>query len=143
MRRAIVLALLLLAGCDRAEKIAKYGPADGKVCLTPPPVQTATPVTTADYERAADGCLHRWAYRLAAESEPSEAVAEAVVGGCQDPVFRWAASELRDRGQTDLSSFNSPFTGGRSDPVGLRVEQKTRLARFYVVQARAGHCATP
>jgi hypothetical protein len=63
----------------------------------------------------AEGCVHRWAYRLAASKEPAEVVAKAVTeGACRLAVSR------------------TPF------PDLYRGE-----ALFHVVQARAGRCTIP
>lgn len=63
----------------------------------------------------AEGCVHRWAYRLAAAKEPAEVVAKAVTeGACRIAVSRTPYPDLY-RGE----------------------------ALFHVVQARAGRCKIP
>ncbi len=115
---ALGFALMLpyaLAGCDRA-------PNNPKVCLEPPSLQSdldslgRNGIAPEERETGlANGCVHRWSYRLARSREPAEVVARAVVdGACEETVRR-----------TDARAFY------------------LNKALYHVVQARAGRCKVP
>ena len=106
--------LLLLAGCGR-------GP-DEHICSTPDPAPAV-----GDWE----GCVHRWAYRLASVEGSVPVIAKAVTEGCADAVE--AAPVVP--GKVD---------GVPIDPAQAPLERRALgKAMFYVAQARAGRCAIP
>ena len=106
--------LLLLAGCGR-------GP-DEHICNTP-----AERPAVGDWE----GCVHRWAYRLASVEGAVPVIAKAVVAGCADAV---EAAELApvDRDGMPIGKPSPPLS-----------EKALGMGMFYVAQARAGRCAIP
>lgn len=113
MKRAMMI-LLLLAGCGR-------GP-DEHICSTPDPIPAV-----GDW----DGCVHRWAYRLASTEGAVQVIAKAVVAGCSDAV---------------KAAVERVLTGEEAPPDGPPVpleKQAMGKALFYVAQARAGRCAIP
>lgn len=55
----------------------------------------------------------------------------------------WIVAIHTDAAEADSATFRSPLSGLPVDPARFDVEQKTALARFHVIQARAGHCAVP
>lgn len=115
-----MVALAMFAGCDRQ---------DDRICSTPAAINTVAASSIAEKEAVADGCVHRWSYRLARSNEPASEVAKAVVGGCQEPIGAWVTTRAIEDGQ---------LTGDRA-----LIERKEAMARFHVVQARAGHCQVP
>lgn len=128
------LSSLSLMGCSQG---------DQRVCSTPPPLEVAHQELIASRgvaqviaaRKAADACLHRWSYRLAASPDPAPVVADAVVAGCDDaPAYNlYARARL-------LQESNMVFDGGSIEAERARLRA---LALFHVVQARAGKCAVP
>jgi len=126
----VLVAALLVAGCDKIP--------DKRICSTPGQLDvTGANVGTWD---GASSCLHRWSYRLAGSSEPSSQVAEAVVGGCYDAIDKWV-TKVTDYG--DTPPYRDPVTGRMGDYRSKMFQEARSAALFYVVQARAGHCAIP
>ncbi|MBO9518070.1 MAG: hypothetical protein J7493_08380 [Porphyrobacter sp.] len=115
MRYAVAVLLLALAGCDGAKDNRT---SDNRICSTPP-----QPVS-GDW----NGCIHKWAYRLAVGDEASEIVAEAVVTACADAIAWQVNNEPENQRTMTLEAIN------RSAP---------KIALFRVVQARAGGCQIP
>ncbi len=111
---AVTLSVALI-GCNRV-------PNNPKICLEPPTLQAdldmfgASGIAPVEREIGlANGCVHRWSYRLAQSREPADLVARAVVdGACEEPVRR-----------TDARGFY------------------LNKALYHVVQARAGGCKVP
>lgn len=89
---------------------------DDRICLTPP-----GPPSSGDW----NACIHRWAYRLATSPDDANTAARATVAGC------WSAMAF-----SETQSETGAVTPGLQ-------EAALRRALFYVVQARAGHCAIP
>jgi hypothetical protein len=103
-------------------------------------------VSAGDPSAPVDDCLHRWAYSLAKSSDPAEAVAQATVAACTAPLSRW--------NQQGLAPVSGPSGDSQAEAISLVTGQPTSAfvahhefaqgrALFYVVQARAGHCAPP
>ena len=103
-------------------------------------------LSASDPSAPVDDCLHRWAYSLAKSSDPAEAVAQATVAACAAPLSRW--------NQQGLAPASGSSGDGQGEAVSLVTGQPTSAfvahhefaqdrALFYVVQARAGHCAPP
>jgi hypothetical protein len=105
---------IALVGCDRL----KIG--DDRICSTPPALLESNRADPAT-------CVHRWAYRLAAGSEATATVADAVVGGCRETIIRQAMQS-----SSSPDEFEEILAGTRS-----RFKEE---ALFYIVQARAGNC---
>lgn len=141
------LAALSLSACSDAGSGAT-----AKGICTPFPAAAAqavggpASVSASDPSAPVDDCLHRWAYSLARSSDPAEAVAQATVAACTATLSRW--------NQQDLAPASGPGGDGQAGAVSLVTGQPTSAfvahhefaqgrALFYVVQARAGHCAPP
>ena len=106
---------LALSGCNRP---------DDRICSTPSPMTAAGAPALSPVENAMN-CVHRWSYRLAHTDESLDNTADAVLAACDEPIVVYAA---------DLE-IKAP--GASAD---LLKEMKG-LAKFHVLQARAGHCA--
>jgi hypothetical protein len=113
----LVCLSIALVSCDRV----RLG--NDRICSTPPP-----PLGEGRADPAT--CVHRWAYRLAVGSEATATVAEAVVGGCREPIIRQAMQDA-----PSIAEFEKRLAGTRA-----RFREE---ALFYVVQARAGRCPIP
>lgn len=133
----VALAALGLTACDEGRRGGER--ANTGLCYDFKTTKSATPALPGDGAVAVDDCTRRWAYSLAASRDDAEVVAEAVAGACSTQLTRWnrqavaaptgeAVSILTGEPTTALAEHNS-FTRAR--------------ALFYVVQARAGHCAPP
>lgn len=134
VRAAALVALALLAGCDRP---------DESVCLTPR-APIATPDTAEGWEGVAKHCIHRWSYRLARSRDPAETVAAAVMSGCQEPVSRYILEQDSERREALGDKFDRRVLSAKLGRVVPDVHSSyLRLrddALFHVVQARAGNC---
>jgi hypothetical protein len=157
------LAALGLSACDNPDRKTT---ADSRIC-TPfpeaaanananttaapaPGIAPAPAVAATDPAAATDDCLHRWAYTLAGSTDGAESVAQATVAACAPALTRW-----NQQGLGAVGPNGEPFAGGaaESGPSLLTGQPTTPMAEhynfaqsralFYVVQARAGHCAAP
>ncbi len=119
---------------------ASCGMPDSRICTSPPDVsvsdQARQPITNID------GCIHRWAYRLAKSSETPDQVADAVIGACQDPIRSYIRS-LEERSSDVGVLFRSPLTNKETTFSADLIEGYRLKAKFHVVQARAGRCKVP
>jgi hypothetical protein len=139
----VAMAAVMLAGCNG--KVSN----DGRICTTPPPLDISgnpegNRVNPGWQRQNADGCVHRWAYRLAGSPDPATTVADAVMGACQDTVFRTALA--KDADQQKRQEPTGGFDTETGQDVNSYAEQWRELrnqALFNVVQARAGHCKIP
>lgn len=122
MKVIMLLAALSLVSCR--------GDADDRICLTAP-----TDITPGNMNE----CVHKWAYRLAASSDPATTVAKAVVRACDD-VARHAATE--DAAGPAVQAAGNP-AAVRAEFYATRLSEGEKEALFRVVQARAGHCDIP
>ncbi len=146
------LAALALCACDRTHSGASG--AGSRICTPFAEAANAsnapapTPALT-DPATALDDCLHRWAYTLAASTDPAEAVAQATVAACVSSLTRW-----NQQGVSSGPAGPQPAQGGAPEAPSLLTGQPTTpmaehytyaqgRALFYVVQARAGRCAPP
>jgi hypothetical protein len=132
MRQAILVAVCMaLAGCSLE---------DPRICSTPPAIQTPG-VDNTDLGNA-DGCVHRWAYRLARSKEAPDQVAEAVLGACHEPISRYIRS-IAERSSDADRVYRSPLTNRETTFAADEFAQRRLEAKFHVVQARAGRCKVP
>lgn len=149
---ATVIAALSLAACNN--RTADHGGVSGicKPFTTPAAAQTtpqpALPSTnvlpaapTTDPATTVDDCLHRWGYTLAASTDPADVVADATVAACGPSLTSWNQSSLTTQGQNMQAP--SLVSGQPTNPIAEHYAFAQGRALFYVVQARAGHCAPP
>lgn len=148
-----VIAAFGLAACNRT---AERGGVSGicKPFTTPAPAaapaqQPALPSTSllpaapiADPAAAVDDCLHRWGYTLAAATDPADVVADATVAACSPSLTAWNQSSLTAQGGQAVQA-PSLVSGQQTNPIAEHYAFAQGRALFYVVQARAGHCAPP
>jgi len=112
-------ALLVMSGCGE----------DDKVCDPPDSIPAV-----GDWE----GCVHRWAYRLAGEKATAPQAGEAIAAACQDAV----EASTQVIGPDDGVAVDSMEESG-GDQYKRRYAQAVKMATFYTLQARAGHCRKP
>jgi hypothetical protein len=148
---AASLAALGLAACNKAGTTATAGickpftTASTTATNTTPPTalnSTGAPVAVATGDPVAglDDCLHRWGYTLATSSDPANLVADATLAACSDALAGWNQSSLTSTGGEQAPSL---MTGQPTTPIAEHHSFAEGRALFYVVQARAGHCAAP
>jgi hypothetical protein len=144
MRKASLTAaaLLGLAACDSSGNVG--GAARG-ICT---PFASAAIQTVggaaSDASAGVDDCLHRWAYTLAKSTDPADHVAAAAVAACSGALSRWNQQNLvPPPGGDGAPEPLSLVTGQPTNAFAAHHEFSQGRALFYVVQARAGHCAAP
>jgi hypothetical protein len=141
---ATMIAALNLAACNRntdrdaLSSICKPFTAAAAPAQPQPGLLAAPP---GDPAAAVDDCLHRWGYTLAASTDPADVVADAVVAACSPSLASWNQSALATTGQNVQAP--SLISGQPTNPVAEHYTFAQGRALFYVVQARAGHCAPP
>jgi hypothetical protein len=147
-------AALALAGCEAAHGsvggggasicapfAAANAPATATRANTP---ATAAPLAAADPAAGVDDCLHRWAYALAPASDDASHVAQAVTAACEGTLGRWNQQTATSEGEAGPPiEAPSLITGRPTSPIEQHLSFAQGRAVFYVVQARAGHCAVP
>lgn len=150
-RVALAVVAVSLSACGAAR------PNDNRICTSTPPLEdlierkaaAGTPAAIAEAEQAnLNGCLHRWAYRLAGSTDPAPVVADAVLGACWDAMIYQNGTELdyqidqmkRGRPGFDISLVR---TGQTVSLEAKNYEENRAKALFHVVQARAGNCKVP
>ena len=135
---ALGLAALTLSACER-------GPgqmaANSKLCVDFKQTKAAPTTIAAEGAAAVDQCVLRWAYSLASSHDDADAVAEAVTAACGAHLSRWNQASLSQPGGTEEAA--SLTTGQPTTPLAEHNAFTHQRALFYVVQARAGHCAPP
>jgi hypothetical protein len=148
-------AALALAGCQGAHNGASASGGGSNLC-TPFPGATASattaagapataaPLATADPATAMEDCLHRWGYALAGSRDDATHVAQATLAACQSVLVRWN-QQTASMGGPGAPPIEAPslVTGQTTSPIGQHLAFSQDRALFYVVQARAGHCAAP
>lgn len=148
---AASIAALGLAGCNNANRT---GGGVAGICKPFPTAQAATtqgqPATTlnatpgaGDPAAGLDDCLHRWSYTLAASTDPANLVADAALAACGDALSSWNQSALTAANAGGAVQAPSLMTGEPTNPILEHHAFAQGRALFYVVQARAGHCAAP
>lgn len=155
--RTPFLTLLSLGavGLAACKPQARSGPrADNRLCTPFATAQANTaaapglaPAAAADPAAPLDNCLHMWGYSLAASSDPADVVARATVAACGSALSRWNQATLSPPdlppGAAPPAEALSLTTGQPISPMAAHNEFAQTRALFYVVQARAGHCAPP
>ena len=119
-----LLLVLMLAGCARQPTQLDA------ICSTPQPLSV-----TASSSQAAESCVHRWAYRLAAAPSPAPEIAKAVVAGCDSAISADAGDSYR--------ATPEALRGDEDAWYRRHLDQALGQALFHVIQARAGHCRIP
>lgn len=149
---ATALAALALAACNNNAKSTSAASGICKPFTTPaaaPAQQPALPAVNVlpaapggDPAAAVDDCLHRWGYTLAASTDPADVVADATVAACGPSLTAWNRSSLTTQGGQAVQA-PSLVSGQQTTPIAEHYAFANGRALFYVVQARAGHCAPP
>jgi hypothetical protein len=136
---AVCLAALSLAACEDNRGMRPNGRlcADFKTAKTP----ANSPAALADAASPVDECVRRWAYGLAPSRDDADAVADATVAACGSLLSKWNQQSLAD--PAPPADALSITTGQPTNPLSEHNAFAHARALFYVVQARAGHCAAP
>lgn len=138
------LAALGLAACGQQ---GATGPTARGYCTPFAAANAPGAPIAADASAPVDDCLHRWGYALAKASDPAEQVAAATVAACTGAISRWNQQNLGAPAGPDGSASPaepmSLVTGQPTNAFAAHHEFAQGRALFYVVQARAGHCAPP
>jgi hypothetical protein len=147
-------AALALAGCQAAHNggtasggsnlCTPFPAAAASTTATAGAPATAAPLAPADPATAMDDCLHRWAYALAGSTDDASRVAQASLAACQSALVRWN-QQSASVGGPGAPPIEAPslVNGQPTTPIGQHLAFSQDRALFYVVQARAGHCAAP
>lgn len=158
---AIALAALSLAACDNNGHGA--GGSVSGICkpfttaanansnsvaanssLNTPSSPNVMPVgPSGDPGAAVDDCLHRWGYTLAASSDAANFTAEATLAACSTELSSWNQQAMSLDNAGGAVEAPSLMTGQPTNPMAEHHSFAEGRALFYVVQARAGHCAPP
>jgi hypothetical protein len=148
---AAALAALALAGCSDNRGGAASGvckpftttAANGSATNSMAAANALPPAPT-DASAPLDDCLHRWAYTLAASTDPANVVGEAALAACTDQLTAWNRQGLSN-GTEGGASIQAPslINGENTNPLAEHYAFAQGRALFYVVQARAGHCGPP
>ena len=131
------------AGVCKPFTTAANGNANGQAATSlNTPGATLAPAA-GDPAATLDDCLHRWSYTLAAASDPANLVAEASLAACSEALTAWNQSALTAGNAAGAVQAPSLLTGQPTNPILEHHGFAQGRALFYVVQARAGHCAPP
>lgn len=127
MRWAVVAVCVgLVTGCSENPNVCKTAPSVNESAGKEP-----------DARAMADGCVHRWSYRLAPGETNLDEVAAAVTAACGDPIQRVQLLP----GYTNEEV--SPLSGKIQSRAERIAEAYRGLAKFHVLQARVGGCKAP
>lgn len=143
------LAALGLAACNNNGRGAAAGIckpfATASTNPAAPTSINATPAMPAAGDPAAtlDDCLHRWGYTLAASTDPANLVADATLAACSSQITGWNQTALGADNAGGAVQAPSLLTGQPTNAISEHHNFAEGRALFYVVQARAGHCAAP
>jgi hypothetical protein len=143
---ALIAASLGLAACGdhRGEMVNAKICADFRTVNT---AQTGVPApAVTDAATPVDECVRRWAYSLAGARDTADVVADATVAACAAPLSRWNQAGLAQQAQTGAGGPVEALSLTTGQPTTALAEHSNFAhgrALFYVVQARAGHCAPP
>ncbi len=141
-----MLAAAMLSGCERGASTT----ADARICMpfattsVTNGASTSIPGAPVAGSNAAivDDCLHRWSYRLAGASDAADQVGKAVVQACSENLTAWNTEAMNNRDPRGPDYIDST-TGRPMSPADRNSQYAQGKALFYVIQARAGHCAAP
>jgi len=136
-----------VAGVCKPFTTAANANANGQTAATslnaPGAVAAPAAAPAGDPAATLDDCLHRWSYTLAASSDPANLVAEASLAACSEALSAWNQSALTTGNAGGAVQAPSLLTGQPTNPILEHHGFAQGRALFYVVQARAGHCAPP
>lgn len=133
----LALSALGLAGCGDHGRMVNSGVCVDFKATTHSPLGA---IPSSDAAGPVDDCLQRWAYSLAGAKDEADVVADAVVAACAAPLSRWGQAALsQPQGEGGVSLT----TGQPTNPLAEHSAFARGRAAFYVVAARAGHCAPP
>jgi hypothetical protein len=143
MKRPTLTAALCLAalGLTACNNTAGGMAANSKVCVDWKQAKPATLVAGAEGAGPLDECVKRWAYTLSSSADDAGTVAEAAAQACNVQLSRWNQASLNQPGGDQEAT--SITTGETTTPLAEHNAFSRGRALFYVVQARAGHCAAP
>ena len=135
-----------LVGCHQnsANGETEITSSGAKYCTPFNTTQSVNTLAATDPAAAFEDCAHRWAYTLAPARDSADVVAQAVVDACTTALTRWnerSAGQASQQGSSDRESANG--NGAAGDVTDDRTRYAQSRALFYVVQARAAHCAAP
>jgi hypothetical protein len=110
------------------------------ICITPPTLAESVkePHDTSGAKSRLDGCVQRWATRLAGAPGSNTEIARAVVGGCLDSVDQLIVSQAIDQQKAGSPLSEQQELEWRKDDIA----QAESFALFQVAVARAGKCPT-
>lgn len=141
-RRPAPAALLLgfvLVGCKPQGGHLEAAP--NGFCTPFPTAQSSQTAAANDPSTALEDCIHGWAYALAPSRDGADLVAQATVEACEGRLTQWNQQSLA---QPDAGQQAPSLTNGQpTDPMASHAQYAQSRALFYVVQARAAHCAPP
>ena len=126
MKRAVLIATLLLAGCQQpAPEVAEVEAVD--------PICQALSGGSSHRDKAND-CIHRQGYRLATGPDAADIVAKAVVAACRSEITSALLDQVAEENQG----------GALGDAAGTRVmhirQSYEEKALVRVAEGRAGKC---
>ena len=134
---ALAVAALGLSACE-----GRHGQAaNGNICSSFKQARTPAVIAADGGAGPVDECVRRWAYSLAGARDDAELVAGAAVTACNAPLARWNQQALAQPGGGGEAA--SVITGETTTPLAEHNTFTRERALFYVIQARAGHCAPP
>jgi hypothetical protein len=136
---AVCLAALSLGACSDHRGMRP----NSRICPDFKTVKTAanSPSGMAAPASPVDECVRRWAYSLAPSRDDADAVADAAVAACGSALSKWNQQSLA--GPAPPADALSITTGQPTNPLSEHNAFAHGKALFYVVAARAGHCAPP
>jgi hypothetical protein len=147
---AAALSALALAGCNdngqampAVSGVCKPFPAAGANGAATNTTTPANALPANDPSAALDDCLHRWGYALAASTDPANIVANAALAACTPSLTAWNQQSMSAGGGGASVEAPSLLNGETTNPLAEHYSFAGARALFYVVQARAGHCAPP
>jgi hypothetical protein len=127
-RSSAVLAFALISGaCSNKPSDPDW------ICNQPPGLVSTAAVTSDEQISVAEGCLHKWSYRLGKAPGSNGEIAKAAVGACREAVDRVLELKI-----AESEAAKKPFT---DDQWQLLVRRFDENALFRVAQGRAGGCS--
>lgn len=138
---ALAAVALTVGACKReGDRLAA---ASTGFCTPFRTAQSNQPAAVAsDPSTGFEDCIHGWAYALAPSRDPADLVAQATVEACATRLSQWNQQTLAQNPEA-AQQAPSLTTGQPTDAISSHAQYAQSRALFYVVQARAAHCAPP